>query len=126
MQNLLLVMVGGALGSGARYGVNVWLPRVAGGSFPWHTVFVNIAGSFLMGALVGWLANRAAGDSANLRLLLATGVLGGFTTFSAFSLDFVTLWQRGEGVAAFGYVVLSVVASLAAIFAGLWLVRTLM
>lgn len=125
MQNLLLVMIGGALGSGARYGVNVLTPRLIGTAFPWHTVFVNIVGSFLMGALVGWVAYRAAGDSANLRLLLATGVLGGFTTFSAFSLDFVTLWQRGEVTTALGYVTLSVVASLAAIFAGLWLVRAL-
>lgn len=125
MQNLLLVMLGGALGSGARYGVNVWLPRLTGSAIPWATVFVNIVGSFLMGALVGWLANRAAGDSANLRLMVATGVLGGFTTFSAFSLDFATLWERGDPGSALAYVFLSVSASLAAIFAGLWLVRAL-
>lgn len=124
MQNLLLVMLGGALGSGARHGVNMVIPRLFGGGFPWHTVTVNIVGSFAMGALVAWLAGRS-GDSAQLRLLLATGVLGGFTTFSAFSLDFATLWQRGDLAGAFGYVALSVVSSLAAIFAGLWLVRAL-
>lgn len=124
MQNLLLVMLGGAVGSGVRYGFNVFVPRLVGGSFPWHTVAVNILGSFAMGALVAWLAGRSEG-SEGLRLLLATGVLGGFTTFSAFSLDFATLWERGDLVGALAYVALSVGVSLLAIFAGLWLVRTL-
>lgn len=124
MQGLVLVMVGGALGAGARHGFNIAVPRFFGTAFPWHTVVVNVLGSFLMGVLVAWLASRAS-DGSNLRLFLATGILGGFTTFSAFSLDFVALWERGDMLAAFGYMLASVVLSLIAIFAGLALVRAL-
>lgn len=124
MQNLLLVMLGGGIGAGARHLVNQAVPRIAGSGFPWATVTVNIVGSMLMGILIGILARRS-GDTNGLRLLLATGVLGGFTTFSAFSLDFVSLWQRGETHLAVGYVALSVIGALLAIFAGLWLVRGL-
>ena len=124
MQNLLLVIVGGGIGAGARHVVNTFVPRIAGTAFPWHTVFVNIVGSLVMGLLVGWMAKRA-GDTNALRLFLATGILGGFTTFSAFSLDFATLWERGTMSVAFSYALLSVIGSLIAIFAGLWLVRAL-
>jgi len=122
MQNLLLVMIGGGLGAGARHLVNLGAPKLFGAGFPWATVLVNIVGSLAMGILVGLLARRS-GDTSALRLFLATGILGGFTTFSAFSLDFVTIWQRGEGGTAFTYALLSVIGALAAIFAGLWLVR---
>ena len=124
MQNLLLVMIGGGIGAGARHLVNQLAPRFVGIGFPWATVAVNIIGSLAMGLLVGILARRS-GDSFSLRLFLATGLLGGFTTFSAFSLDFVTLWQRGAPQIAFCYAALSVVGALIAIFAGLWLVRGL-
>lgn len=124
MQNLLLVMIGGGIGAGARHLVNLGVPRYAGTSFPWATVTVNIVGALAMGLLVGWLARRS-GDTNTLRLFLATGILGGFTTFSAFSLDFAVLWERGATSTAFAYVALSVIGSLLAIFAGLWLVRTL-
>lgn len=122
MQNLLLVMIGGGIGAGARHLVNLAMPRITGTDFPWATVTVNIVGSLAMGLLVGILARRA-GDTNLLRLFLATGILGGFTTFSAFSLDFVTLWQRGAASTALLYAALSVIGTLAAIFAGLWLVR---
>lgn len=124
MQNFLLVALGGGIGAGARHLVNTFVPRIAGTAFPWHTVAVNIIGSFAMGLLVAWLARRA-GDSNTLRLFLATGILGGFTTFSAFSLDFAVLWERGAMTTAFAYAMLSVIGSLVAIFAGLWLVRSL-
>lgn len=123
MQHLLLVMLGGGIGAGARHLVNIAAPRLLGTDFPWHTVIVNVVGSLAMGLLAGWLARRA-GDTSGLRLFLATGILGGFTTFSAFSLDFVTLWERGA-LPALTYAAASVVVSLAAIFAGLWLVRGL-
>jgi CrcB protein len=122
MQNLLIVVIGGGIGAGARHLVNLGVPKVVGSDFPWATVVVNIVGSFAMGILVGLLARRS-GDTSAMRLFLATGILGGFTTFSAFSLDFMTLWQRGAAGTAFTYALLSVIGALAAIFAGLWLVR---
>lgn len=123
MQNLLLVMIGGSLGAGLRHFVNGAAFRLAGSGFPVGTMAINIAGSFAMGVLVAMLARRA-GDTNAVRLFLATGVLGGFTTFSAFSLDFATLWERGASGQAFAYIAASVLGSLAAIFAGLWLVRS--
>lgn len=96
--------------------------RAAGPGFPWGTMAVNIAGSLAMGLLIAWLARRSSGDS-ELRLLLATGFLGGFTTFSAFSLDAVTLYERGALTAAAAYVIASVTVSILALFGGLWLAR---
>lgn len=124
MQNLVLVMFGGAIGAGARHLANMGALRLVGPNFPWGTMAINIVGSFAMGLLIGVLARRS-GDTNAVRLFIATGILGGFTTFSAFSLDFATLWERGaQGQAAF-YVGASVVGALVAIFAGLWLVRSL-
>lgn len=122
MQNLILVMIGGGIGAGLRHLVNGAALRLAGPGLPWGTMAINISGSFAMGLLVAVLARRS-GDTNAVRLFIATGVLGGFTTFSAFSLDFATLWERGASSQAFGYVAVSVLGSLAAIFAGLWLVR---
>lgn len=119
----LLVALGGALGSVARYGVNVWTMRAFGPGFPWGTLTVNIVGGLVMGLIASLLAPR--GGSNELRVFLMTGVLGGFTTFSAFSLDAVTLWERGEVGAAAAYVTASVVLSLGALFAGLALGRAL-
>ncbi len=124
MLNVVLVAFGGAAGSVMRHFVNVAALRTFGSGFPAGTLAVNIAGSFLMGALVEFLALRFNG-SPQLRLLLATGFLGGFTTFSAFSLDFAVLWERGEVATAIGYVTVSVLASLAALFGGLALVRAI-
>jgi len=123
MQNLLAVMAGGAIGAGIRHLANVAIPRLLGANFPWHTLLINVIGSFAMGALVSWLALRSD-DTTTLRLFLATGVLGGFTTFSAFSLDFAALVESGSPAAAFAYVGGSVFLSLVAIFLGLWLVRS--
>lgn len=124
MMHLVYVALGGAIGASLRHLSGLAFLRLAGPGYPWGTLFVNVAGSFAMGLLIAWLARRT-GTSQELRLFLATGLLGGFTTFSAFSLDFVTLWERGAQLAAFWYVLASVVLSIAAIFAGISLVRSL-
>ena len=116
--------LGGAIGASLRHMANVAALRLFGPAFPFGTLFVNVAGSFAMGLLIAWLALKAEGGGQNLRLFLATGVLGGFTTFSAFSLDAMVLWQRGEGAAALLYVALSVALSIAALAAGLWISRS--
>jgi len=121
----LLVFVGGGIGATLRHGVNRLAMAWFGIEFPWGTMFVNIVGSLCMGLLVSVLAEWPAGASNNLRLFLATGVLGGFTTFSAFSLDALALWERGEAGAAFAYVAASLLLSLAAIAAGYFLPRAL-
>ncbi|MEZ5884460.1 MAG: fluoride efflux transporter CrcB [Paracoccaceae bacterium] len=120
IQTLLSVALGGALGASARYLVNVAMPRLLGHGFPYATMVVNIAGSALMGVLVVVLAQKSGTRFAPF---LMTGVLGGFTTFSAFSLDAISLWERGQGTAAFVYVAGSVLLSLAALFAGMMLAR---
>jgi len=123
MYHLLIVAAGGAIGAGLRHLVNMASMRFAL-SFPWGTLAVNIVGSLVMGVFIETLARRA-GASAELRLFVATGVLGGFTTFSAFSLDVAVLWERGaQGLAAI-YVAASVTGAILALFAGLWLARNL-
>jgi fluoride exporter len=124
MPVLLWVAIGGALGSMARYGVNVWSGRVFGTEFPWHTLIVNVLGCFIMGALTGLMAQKL-NVSQEVRAFLTTGILGGFTTFSAFSLDVALLVERKATLAAGAYVAASVLLSLAAVFAGLHLMRTL-
>ncbi len=124
MTHLLLIALGGALGASLRHLSGLALLRLLGPAFPWGTLFVNVIGSLAMGLLIGWLVKRT-GTSTEIKLFLATGLLGGFTTFSAFSLDAANLWERGELSLAFGYVVSSVLFSIIAIFAGLWLSRTL-
>ena len=122
MPPLLLVMAGGALGAGARHLVGRGMLAWLGASFPWGTLSVNLLGGLLMGLLAGALARTSAGE--RWRLFLGVGVLGGFTTFSAFSLDTVTLIERGQAIAALGYVLASVVGSIAALVAGLSLARS--
>lgn len=125
MINLLLVALGGGLGAAGRHLVNLAALRSFGPGFPAGTLAVNVLGSLLMGLLVGWLAARAGGSGNALRLFLATGFLGGFTTFSAFSLDVALLWERGAlGVAAL-YAGISVTASILALFAGLAAMRVI-
>ncbi|MDA7423120.1 fluoride efflux transporter CrcB [Thalassococcus lentus] len=119
---LIQVALGGAIGAVCRYGVGLWAVRLMGKGFPWGTLAVNIVGSFAMGVLIVALAHFSANRFAPL---LMTGFLGGFTTFSAFSLDAVTLYERGEVGAATLYVVASVTLSLAALGAGLLIARTL-
>ncbi len=126
MQSVLIVFFGGGLGAVLRHLVNVGCARACGTSFPWGTMTVNVVGSFLMGILAAWLSLKAGEERAEpLRLLLATGILGGFTTFSAYSLDVVLLWERGAVAAAALHAAGSVVLSLMALIAGLAVVRAL-
>lgn len=120
-----MVGIGGAIGAMARHGIGLITLRGFGPGFPLATLIVNIAGSFLMGMLIAWLARKTGGASNDLRLFLATGFLGGFTTFSAFSLDTIVLYERGDLGQAAIYVSLSVITSIMALVAGLWLVRSL-
>lgn len=126
MIQTLLVFLGGGIGAASRHGVNLAAARLLGVGFPWGTIIVNVAGSLAMGLIVAWLAFRAgAAWTQHTRLFLTTGFLGGFTTFSAFSLDVALLWERGaHGLAAL-YVVASVALSIAGLFFGMWLVRAL-
>ena len=122
MIKLLLVGAGGAVGAMARYGVGSLALRLMGPSWPWGTLAVNVIGGLLMGVLAGSLASRAGGGE-NLRLLWGVGVLGGFTTFSAFSLETALMIERRDWAGAGGYAALSVVLAVGALFAGLWLAR---
>ncbi|WP_094020884.1 fluoride efflux transporter CrcB [Maliponia aquimaris] len=121
MTPIVQVALGGALGASARYMTGVATARLLGKGFPWGTLIVNILGSFLMGVLVIALLHLGGNRYAPL---LMTGVLGGFTTFSAFSLDAVTLYERGQVGLAAGYVGASVVLSIGALFAGLSVARS--
>jgi fluoride exporter len=126
MLSTALVFLGAGIGGVLRHGVNLVSQTWLGASFPYGTMAINIIGSGVMGLVAGFLAFKAGeGWTQNARLFLATGILGGFTTFSAFSLDAVLLWERGEAMLAAFYVLGSVVLSLAALVAGLALVRGL-
>ena len=121
----VLVFLGGGLGAMLRHGINMVTPRLLGSAFPWSTFLINISGSFVMGLVAGWFAFKG-GAPQHVRLFLTTGILGGFTTFSAFSLDTAILYERGDVGLAAAYVAGSVALSLAGLFAGLWIVRSLM
>jgi CrcB protein len=123
MNHLILVAAGGAIGASLRHLINLAALRIMGPAFPVGTLLVNLLGCLAMGLLIS-VAARHIDLSAGFRLFAATGLLGGFTTFSAFALDFTTLWQRGETVTALAYVLLSVILSLGALLAGLWLGRS--
>ncbi|EEW23942.1 fluoride efflux transporter CrcB [Rhodobacter ferrooxidans] len=114
------VALGGAIGASLRYVTNVAAMRAFGPGFPMATMLVNVLGSFAMGVLVVVLAQKGGTRFAPF---LMTGILGGFTTFSAFSLDALTLWERGQVGLAAAYVLGSVALSLAAIVAGVWVTR---
>jgi fluoride exporter len=124
MKTLLLVMAGGAIGAGFRFLVSKAALVTFSGGHPYGTLIVNVAGGLLMGVLVGYLARFADGGE-NWRLLLGVGVLGGFTTFSAFSLELAQMIQRGAMGGAAVYALVSVVASVVALFAGLAIMRQL-
>ncbi|MDP3659026.1 fluoride efflux transporter CrcB [Phenylobacterium sp.] len=126
MGNLLLVGFGGAAGAIARYCVGVQTLRWFGSGWPYGTLAVNVIGGLLMGALVGYLAQRGGADQERLRLLLGVGVLGGFTTFSAYSLEVALMLERRQYGAAGIYALGSTVAAVAALFAGMILVRRLL
>ncbi|MEP6784853.1 MAG: fluoride efflux transporter CrcB [Sphingomonadales bacterium] len=124
MNNLLAVMGGGAVGAGGRYLVGGAFLRALGPGFPWGTLAVNLIGGLLMGVLVGVLARESNGGE-QARLLLGVGVLGGFTTFSAFGLETFLMIERGQALIAAGYVGASVIGAVALTGAGLFLVRSL-
>lgn len=124
MLNVLLVALGGAFGSVLRYLSGIASVRLAGAGFPWGTLFVNVTGSFLIGVLSEVIARRF-GASPELRLFLVTGVLGGYTTFSAFSLDAAMLAEQGQFATAALYVALSLVLSGLGVVAGLALMRAI-
>lgn len=124
MTRLFLVALGGAIGASARYGLGLAALKAApGAAWPWATFAANVAGGLLMGVLVGWLALKGGAEQEALRLFAAVGVLGGFTTFSAFSLEAVQMIERRQWALAGGYVALSVILSIAALFAGLMIAR---
>ena len=121
----LIVFLGGGLGAALRHGVNLASARWLGTGFPYATMIENVSGSLVMGLLAGYFAFRG-GPSQHWQLFLTTGILGGYTTFSAFSLDAVLLYERGAiGLAAL-YVLGSVVLSIAGLFAGLALARNVL
>ena len=120
----LLVFIGGGIGSALRHGSALLAARWFGTGLPYGTLFVNVFGSFVMGLISEYWALKS-GLPQPVRLFLTTGIIGGFTTFSTFSLDTAALWERGDPMAAFGYVLGSVVLSISALFAGFALVRTL-
>ena len=122
MPLVLWVALGGGIGAAARHGVNVWSGRVLGTEFPWHTMIVNVLGCFVMGLITGLLALKL-NLSQEARAFLTTGILGGFTTFSAFSLDVAMLMERKAMLSAGAYVGASVLLSILAVFAGLFLIR---
>ncbi|GBE43018.1 MAG TPA: fluoride efflux transporter CrcB [Rhizobiales bacterium] len=123
MKLVLMAAMGGAIGAAGRYLVSVGVIKLIGTGFPWGTLIVNVAGSFIMGLMIEAIALRYS-VSNEFRTFLATGVLGGFTTFSAFSLDFAVLMERrDEGLAAV-YLGASVGLSILALFAGLYVART--
>lgn len=123
MNATLLVMAGGALGAGARYNLGRLLFHWTGPGYPYGTLVANLAGGLLMGLLVGVLARSDFVDEP-WRLLIGVGLLGGFTTFSAFSLEVLNMIERGNWGVAIGYALLSVIGSVVALFAGLLAVRT--
>jgi fluoride exporter len=116
-------MLGGGLGAGGRHLVSMATLRYFGPGFPIGTLTVNVVGSLIMGLFIGWLVKHEAAHLQSLRYFLATGFLGGFTTFSAFSLDTSVLWERGDTHLALTYVLASVFLSIGAVFAGLMIMR---
>lgn len=121
MNSLFPVMIGGAIGAGARHLVGQAVLARFGPAFPWGTLSINIVGSLLMGLLVGWLVRSGGGDTA--RLFVGVGILGGFTTFSSFSMEYWMLFERGQNAQAAAYVLASVVGAIAACGLGLFIVR---
>lgn len=117
-----LVFIGAGIGGALRHGVNVLSLSLFGMCFPYGTLFINVIGSALMGVVIGLFAGSHL-SGQDTRLFLTTGILGGFTTFSTFSLETVTLWERGQHIAAVGYVLASVIVSVAALGVTLYIMR---
>jgi CrcB protein len=119
----LLVFLGGGIGTVLRFSINVAFPRLFGMAFPYHTLFENVSGSFVMGLLAGYFAHKASDPQVSLFLM--TGIIGGYTTFSTFSLDTLVLWGRHQYGAAGLYVALSVSASIGGLILGLLIMRAI-
>jgi CrcB protein len=125
MQAYLLVFLGAGLGGALRHFIAMTIGRTFGTGFPWATMVINITGSLVMGLFVGWLAFRGAGGwTQHGRLFFATGVLGGYTTFSTFSLETILLIERNQIGAAIAYVGGSVIIGVFSLWGGLWLARS--
>ena len=125
MNGFLLVALGGAIGASLRYGAGLAFTQHGGVGGAWATLFVNVVGCAVMGALAAWLANRGEGGNDVLWLLLGVGVLGAFTTFSSFSRDAINLYLDGETLKATAYIGANMIGSLAAFAAGLMAMRRL-
>jgi CrcB protein len=124
MFNTFLVMAGGAIGAALRYQLGRASLRMIGAGYPWGTLAANMIGGFVMGLAAGWLSLRyQGGQGEQIRLFIAVGVLGGFTTFSAFSLETMLMIERGDWSSALGYVLVSVIGSVGALALGLALMR---
>lgn len=121
----LIVFLGGGIGSACRHSINQLTTRWLGSGLPIGTLGINLLGSLLMGMVFAYISARSH-LSPHIKLLLMTGLLGGFTTFSAFSLEVVQLFHRGQITAAIGYASVSVIAGAAAVVLGMWLVRQMM
>ena len=123
----LHVALGGAIGATLRHqlgrGMTAWLGPQAVTAFPWATLAANVLGSLAMGLLFGWLARHGSGQGEQFRLFVGVGLLGGFTTFSAFSLELMLLIERGQPTTAFTYAAVSVLAGLTALYVGLIVMR---
>ena len=120
----VIVFLGGGIGAALRHGINIATARALGTGFPYGTIIINVVGSLAMGLIAEYFALKA-GLPQHVRLFLTTGILGGFTTFSAFSLEAALLYERGQLAGAAVYVIASVVLAIAALFAGLAIVRAL-
>jgi CrcB protein len=122
---LVYVAIGGALGSMGRYLMAMFVGHYTGNSFPYGTLVINITGSTLMGVLIGWLGRTAPEHAREIQLFLAVGILGGYTTFSAFSLDAIKLMEDGKFLAMGAYISASVICSLLGLIAGLHIMRAI-
>lgn len=121
MSDYFLVLGGGAVGAVARFHLGRMMPPVSSGSWPWPTLTANLVGGLLMGLMAGWLLRR--GDGEQWRLLLGVGLLGGFTTFSAYSLELVQMIESGRIAGALGYALASTFGAILLLCVGLWAVR---
>lgn len=125
MRASIIVFIGAGIGGLMRHFMNIWITALASSGFPYGILTINVIGSTAMGLAAGWFASRGE-ILPDLRLFLATGILGGFTTFSAFSLDTALLMERGELLLAAVYVAGSVALSLLGLFLGLWMMRAVL
>ena len=124
MTRFLIVAAGGGVGAALRYGVGLGLGRMLpGAAWPWGTFAVNGLGGLAMGLLIGWLAQQGGAHAETWRLLIGVGLLGGFTTFSAFSLEVALMVERRQVGLALGYALASVIVAVLALFIGLWVMR---